>query len=227
VGIGLSVANVFGLLCTVPIGRIADRFGARLPILITYAGLAVLFALYCGVSDFAGFVVLTSLISVGETSVNPLRMTLIRAVLAPADLVRVSAQMRSLSNVGFMAGAVIGGIAVPFGTRTAFCAVVLVTAVAQAACTMLIWRLPVPAHVRARGRGRAGRASRASRASARSGLRDIRFVGIALLCGVLEMYQPILTERAIRLRVPAPRTAEGARFLLEPGGIEMGGQAAA
>ena len=184
VGLGLTIANVFGLLCTVPIGKLADRVGAKLPLLVTYAALAVLFALYCGVGSFAQFVVLTSLISIGETSVNPLRMTLTKASFPPAEQIRVSAQMRSLFNIGFMLGALVAGVALAFGTRTAFYAVVLVTAAAQAACTVIIARLPIPAHVRP---------VRDAAVKVRSGLRDSRFVGLALLCGILEFYQPILT----------------------------------
>jgi len=121
-------------------------------------------------------------------------------VLAPADLLRVSAQTRSLSNVGFMLGAVIAGVAVPFGTRTAFCAVVLLTALAQAACTVIIWKLPVPVHAAGRRHGRA---------SSRSGLRDLRFVSLALLCGILELYQPILTV-GLPLWIIASTTAPAA-----------------
>jgi MFS-type transporter involved in bile tolerance (Atg22 family) len=184
VGLGLTVANLFGLLCTVPIGRLADRFGPRPALLVTYAGLAVLFALYCWVGSFAAFVVLTSLISIGETSVNPLRMTLTKASFPPAEQVRVSSQMRSVFNIGFMLGALVAGVALTVGTRGAFVAVVLTTAVVQAACLLIILRLPVPPHVRA---------SREVLGASRSGLRDARFVGLSVLNGVIELFQPILT----------------------------------
>jgi MFS family permease len=184
VGIGLSVANVFGLLFTVPIGRLADRFGARVPLLASYLALAVLFTVYCGVDNFTSFVIVTGLISVGETSSNPLRLTLTRASFPPEEQIRVGAQMRSLFNVGFMLGAVLAGGALAVGTRPAFYAVVLFTAAAQAVCAVITWRLAVPAHVPVRHEGGA---------KPRSGLRDARFVGLALLVGVLELFQPILT----------------------------------
>ncbi|MEO6086809.1 MAG: MFS transporter [Umezawaea sp.] len=183
VGVGLSVANVFGLLFAVPIGRLADRYGARHLLLITYAALAVLFACYSLVGGFLGFVVLTSLISIGETSSNPLRMTLTRASFQADEQVRVGAQMRSLFNVGFMVGAMIAGAALTVGNRPAFYGVIAFTAAAQALCAVITWRLGSPPHARARHEGGA---------KPRSGLRDVRFVGLALLCGVLELYQPIL-----------------------------------
>ncbi|MFD9502006.1 MFS transporter [Streptomyces sp. NPDC060035] len=185
VGTGLSVAGLAGMLCTVPIGRLADRYGPRLPLLASYAALALLFAAYCGVTGFAGFVVLAALISVCETSSHPLRMALIHEVFQADERVRVSAQMRSLFNVGFMLGAAIAGGALTVGSRPAFYAVALITAVAHAGCALITWRLP----------GRTGKtvtADTAAQPTSRSGLRDYRFVALALLCGVLEFYQPIL-----------------------------------
>jgi MFS family permease len=183
VGVGLSVANVFGLLFAVPIGKLADRYGARHLLLGTYLALAVLFACYSLVGGFISFIVLTSLISIGETSSNPLRMTLTRASFPPDEQVRVGAQMRSLFNVGFMVGAMIAGAALTVGNRPAFYGVIAFTAAAQAFCAVITWRLNSPPHVRVRHDGPV---------KSRSGLRDVRFVGLALLCGVLELYQPIL-----------------------------------
>ncbi|MFJ3660014.1 MFS transporter [Streptomyces sp. NPDC090119] len=185
VGAGLSVAGLAGMACTVPIGRLADRFGARLPLLASYAALTMLFATYCGVTGFVGFLVLAALVSVCETSSHPLRMTLTHEVFPADERVRVSAQMRSLFNVGFMLGAAIAGSALAVGSRSAFYAVALLTAVAHACCAVITWRLP----------GRAKKAAEPDSPAeprSRSGLRDIRFVSLALLCGVLEFYQPIL-----------------------------------
>ncbi|WP_354638572.1 MFS transporter [Kitasatospora camelliae] len=185
VGLGLSAAGLAGLLLTVPIGRLADRHGARLPLLGCYAALAVLFAGYCGVGGFTGFVVLAALISICETSSHPLRMALTHEVFSADQRVRVSAQMRSLFNLGFMLGAAIAGGALAVGTRSAFYAAMLLTAAAHAGCALITSRLP------RRAAAAAGTAE--PERTPRSGLRDGRFVSLALLCGVLELYQPILT----------------------------------
>nr|WP_239149105.1 MFS transporter [Streptomyces sp. SID12501] len=184
VGLGLSVAGLAGMLCTVPIGRLADRYGARLPLLGAYVALAVLFTGYCGVTGFTGFVVVAALISVCETASNPLRMTLTHEVFPPDERVRVSAQMRSLFNLGFMLGAAVAAGALAVDGRAAFYAVILLTAAAHTCCALITWRLP----------GRAGTpATTTLEAKPKSGLRDVRFVSLALLCGILELYQPILT----------------------------------
>jgi hypothetical protein len=49
-----------------------------------------------------GFVVVASLIFVGETSLTPLRMTLTRTLCEPGERLRVSAQVCSLSNIGLV-----------------------------------------------------------------------------------------------------------------------------
>lgn len=199
VGLGLSVAGICGLLGTVPIGKLADRFGPRLLLGVGYLALTALFMLYSAVRDLASFIVVASLISVAETSSSPLRMTLTRACLPDDEQVRAGAQLRGLFNVGFMLGAVLAGAALTIGTRPAFYAVISFTAAAQAACAAITWRLPVPAHVPA---------PRSGTTSQRSGLRDLRFVLLSLLCGVLELYEPVLLVAIplwiiTRTRVPA------------------------
>ncbi|GAA3611865.1 MFS transporter [Kineosporia mesophila] len=210
VGLGLSVAGLAGLLFTVPIGRLADRFGARLPLLTLYAALVVLFAAYCGVTNFAGFVVIASLISICETSVTPLRATLTHALFPPEDRVRVSAQMRSLLNVGFMIGAACAGAALAVGTRSAFFAVVLLSAFGHAVCAVIVARLPQSTQAPA--------VATPGSNQARSGLRDLRFLGLSLLAGVLEFYQPILTVALplwIVARTDAPTSVNAVLLMLD------------
>ncbi|MCX4976600.1 MFS transporter [Streptomyces sp. NBC_00620] len=210
VGFGLSAAGLAGMLFTVPIGRLADRFGPRLPLLISYAALAVLFAAYCGVTGFAGFLVLAALISVCETSSHPLRMALTHQVFQEDERVRVSAQMRSVFNVGFMLGAAIAGGALAVGSRTAFYAVALITALAHACCALITWRLPAQEEAKGAGAPKG--------AQPRSGLRDFRFVSLALLCGVLEFYQPILTVALplwIITHTEAPSSVNAVLLLLD------------
>ncbi|CAM5370831.1 MFS transporter OS=Streptomyces alboniger OX=132473 GN=CP975_11010 PE=4 SV=1 [Streptomyces alboniger] len=208
VGLGLSIAGLAGLLFTVPIGKLADRLGARRPLLAVYAALAALFTGYSVVGGFAGFVTLACAISVCETASHPLRMTLTHEVFETDARVKVSAQMRSLFNLGFLLGAAVAGGALAAGGRSGFLSVILLTAAAHACCAALTARLP--------GRGGAAAAKETADSEGetagdqtaededavkaldgpkrpRSGLRDVRFVALSLLCGVLELYQPILT----------------------------------
>lgn len=191
VGLGLSIAGLAGLLFTVPVGKLADRIGARRLLIAVYAALAALFTGYSAVGGFAGFVALACAISVCETSSHPLRMTLTHEVFEADARVKVSAQMRSLFNLGFLLGAAVAGGALAVGGRTGFLSVILLTAVAHACCAALTARLPGRSGAAAEDEGAVKALDEPKRR--RSGLRDVRFVALSLLCGVLELYQPILT----------------------------------
>jgi hypothetical protein len=209
VGVGLSAAGIFGLLFTVPIGRMADRVGAKRLLLLSYAALAILFCGYYEVRSFGSFLILASLISIAETNANPLRMTLTRASFPPSEHVRIGSQMRGLFNVGFMVGAVLAGGALAVGTHAAFYAVVFFTAATQLICALITWRLPAPKHVAAQ---------HAAGAKPRHGLRDVRFVGISVLSGILELYQPILTVGLplwIVLRTSAPASFNAVLLVID------------
>jgi MFS family permease len=191
VGLGLSIAGLAGLLFTVPVGKLADRIGARRLLIAVYAALAALFTGYSAVGGFAGFVALACAISGCAPSSHPLRMTLTHEVFEADARVKVSAQMRSLFNLGFLLGAAVAGGALAVGGRPAFLAVILLTAAAHACCAALTARLPGRGGAAAEDEGAVTAPDEPKRR--RSGLRDVRFVALSLLCGVLELYQPILT----------------------------------
>jgi len=184
VGLGLSLAGLAGFLTTVPVGRLADRYGARRLLALDYAALAVLFALYPFVRGFTAFAVIASLISIAEISGSPLRSAVTHALFAPEEAVRARAQMRSGFNVGFMLGAAVAGVALAHVTRSTFATVSVANAVAQGLCAVVAMRLGAPngSPREARARGRAG-----------SALRDTRFVLLTLGNGLLELHATVLT----------------------------------
>lgn len=187
VGIGLSVAGLAGFLATVPAGRLADRYGAGRLLALGYAALALLFAGYPLVRGFAPFVVMASLISIGEITGSPLRAAVMHALLPPEETVRTRAQVRSAYNAGFLAGAAVAGLALGSTGYPAFWAVCGTTAVAQAVCVAVVLslRVPVPPAGEARSRPPIG-----------SALRDYRFVGLTVGNGLLELHLTVLTVGA-------------------------------
>lgn len=211
VGLGLSVAGLAGFLATVPVGRLADRYGARRLLGLDYAALAALFAMYPFVRGLAPFTVLASLISICEVAGSPLRAAVTHALFGSVDAVRVRAQARSAFNVGFLAGAAVAGLALSVAGYRAFVAVCLGTAAVQAVCVLIVRRLPVPPPVpppvpsgarvaagsgRAAGPRRALGPGRAAGALARwtgPALRDRRFVLVTVANGVLELHTTVLT----------------------------------
>ena len=181
VGLGLSIAGLCGFAVVVPIAKIADRLGARLPLAAHYAALAVLFLFFPFVASFPAFVVVATLVAVCETAGSPLRSALAHALFG-GDAIRVRAQMRSTFNLGFAVGAALSGVAVAAGGRGGFVAVLLANAAAQSICALLALRLRPRHEPTPRARGRVGT----------SALRDLPFVAVSLLSGALELYQPII-----------------------------------
>ncbi|MGP9022622.1 MFS transporter [Streptomyces sp. BR1] len=189
VGLALSVAGLCGLLCTVPIGRLADRLGAGRVLTANFLLAAVGFTAYCAVDNFAGFLAVACGIAVLETSAGALQASLTDALVGEEERVRVSAQMRSLFNLGFLGGAVLAGAAIAADTSTVLYATVLTNAALQLVSVAVLLTM--------RGTPRAAEEAPQSEEAAgvlrSSALRDVRYVAIALVCGALELYQPLLT----------------------------------
>ncbi|MEU1102725.1 MFS transporter [Streptomyces tibetensis] len=189
VGLALSVAGLCGLVCTVPIGRLADRLGAGRVLTVNFLLAAAGFTAYCLVDGFAAFLAVACVIAVLETSAGALQASLTDALVGEAERVRVSAQMRSLFNLGFLGGAALAGAAIAAGTSTALYATVLANAALQlvSVAVLLGMRLPAGARPRATAAEAPGGVLRSA------ALRDVRYVAVALVCGALELYHPLLT----------------------------------
>ncbi|WP_449487854.1 MFS transporter, partial [Streptomyces purpurascens] len=188
VGLALSVAGLCGLVCTVPIGRLADRLGAGRVLTVNFLLAAAGFTAYCLVDGFAAFLAVACAIAVLETSAGALQASLTDALVGEAERVRVSAQMRSLFNLGFLGGAALAGAAIAAGTSTALYATVLANAALQFVSVAVLLRMRLPAGARPRAADEAPGGVLRSAA-----LRDVRYVAVALVCGALELYHPLLT----------------------------------
>ncbi|MEU9033423.1 MFS transporter [Streptomyces sp. NPDC048352] len=190
VGLALSVAGLCGLVCTVPLGRLADRVGAGRVLAVNFLLAAVGFTAYCLVDGFAAFLAVACAIAVLETSAGALQPSLTDAPVGEAERVRVSAQIRSLFNLGFLGGAALAGAAIAAGTSTALYATVLANAALQLVSVAVLLGMRLPAG----GAGPRTTAAEAPGGVLRSAaLRDVRYVAVALVCGALELYHPLLT----------------------------------
>lgn len=175
-----SVAGLAGFLATVPAGRLADRVGPGLPLAAGHLVAGAGFVLYAAVTGVVELTAVAGVLAVCEISGSPLRAALARSLFGQEGAVRVRAQMRSLFNVGFSAGAGLAVIALAAGTRDAFVDVLLGTAACQLVCAATVLGL--------KGVGTRGRPDdRAWRA-----LRDRRYVAVTVVAGLLELFQPVL-----------------------------------
>lgn len=182
VGLGLSLAGLAGFVATVPISRLADKYSPRRLLALDHAALASLFLLYPLVRGLDAFVLIAGLITIGELSGSPLRSTLIHTLFGTEAALRTRAQLRGLFNVGFMAGAAAGGLALTRPNPLTFGIVCGITALGQAACVLSVARLKMPAPAPARTRAKTG-----------SVLRDPRFLLLTLGNGLLELHLTVLT----------------------------------
>jgi hypothetical protein len=197
VGTGLSIAWTIGLVTGVPVGRLADRRGARevaIAFLVLEAACAACFAL---VHSYAAFVAVATGASLGEGASSALRGALIAGVVPPEDRVRTRAMLRSASNLAISLGAVAAGVALRADTRPAYVALVLGNAVTFLLAAVLVWRLGhVAPHPAARER------------RTRAALRDRPYVAITAINGVFALQYEVLLLAVplwIVARTAAPR----------------------
>ena len=142
VGLGMSVAGVVTLALSVPLGRLADRVGAKVLWAVASFAEALLYLAWPAAGDMVGFVVLLSLLSVvtlaGSTGRNVYRL----AIFPREVRVRALAYLRAARNVGFSLGALAGGVALAVGTRRAITSVPVATGVLLVLTALMVARLP-------------------------------------------------------------------------------------
>jgi MFS family permease len=121
VGLGLTIAGLFGLLAGIPFGHLADRRGPRTLFVILSLLLSVLAVLYLVIGTFWQFLVVASVIAILDRGSNAVRFALIAGV-TQGSAARVSARayLRSMTNIGVTAGAGLGAVALSFGTATSY-----------------------------------------------------------------------------------------------------------
>ncbi|GGM34162.1 membrane protein [Micromonospora sonchi] len=141
VGLGLSLAAVTGFLCTVPVGRLSDRFGA-LPVLVTLQiWRAAWFFAYPFVDDLPWFLVVCCLAGAGEWAAGPVVQSLLGSLVAPPARVRTMAAVMLVRNIGFVFGAASATIAIALGGGNVYRALVILDAVSFLASGALLLRL--------------------------------------------------------------------------------------
>lgn len=125
VGLGLTLAAVAGMVASIPAGRLADVVGAR-GASVGYVLLqAVALWGYALVGGFAGFLLAASVVAVAESGSTAARGALVARAVPGTDRLRTRAYLRSVTNVGFSVGAVVGGLALDAGSRTLYTAELL------------------------------------------------------------------------------------------------------
>lgn len=115
VGLGLSVSAGVALLLQLPLGRLADRVGAK-PLWVAASAVeAGLYLAWPFIDGLVGFIAMLSVLAVFETAGRNARNVYRIAVFPRQTRVRALAYMRAARNVGYTLGAGASGVALGLG----------------------------------------------------------------------------------------------------------------
>ncbi|MES5819130.1 MFS transporter [Streptomyces sp. RG80] len=227
VGLGLTVGWAVGSVAGVPLGRLADRRGARgtAVLLAMAAGLAV--AAFLFVRGFLPFVAIACAYAAAQSGLAAARQTLLAGLVPTGERTGALAYLQSAFNAGLAVGAGLGGLAIQSGTREAYLAVFAMDAVTFVVCAGVLLRLPgvavrggVVRRVAGNGAGRV--AGGVEKRHGGGVVRDRRYVAVTLLNTVLLLRMPLLSLGLplwIAERTNAPTWLVSALFVLNTGAV--------
>jgi MFS family permease len=142
VGMGLSITIGAALLVMVPLGRIADRVGAKRVYLALLLLQSACMAAYTVVGSFAAFIVVAALSAVADRGINGTVGAVIHDLADGENRVSIRAYLRSVTNIGFAVGTLLAGVALQIGTAEAYRTVVFGNALMFLAAALLVLRVP-------------------------------------------------------------------------------------
>ncbi len=182
VGTGTAVAGFAAVAAALLAGRVADRVGARELMVFLSAVQAVLFTAYTVVHSFGLFLAVICTLTAADHGARVARSTVIAGLAAGSDRVALRAHLRSVSKLGVSLGTVVAAVPLQLDTRSAYIAVIVCNAAASAATALLGARLP-----------RRPAAAAVSVSRGWVALRDVPYMSVALVCGLLATYRSLLT----------------------------------
>ena len=182
VAAGLTVAGIVGLASSVPIGAVADRLGHKRLLQTLWLLQAVATLLFLTTRSIGYFTGVAIAYTIGQKAARGVNNALIADTAAPSERVAVRAYLRSTNNLGLSLGALAGGAAVAADTGAAYAALFVTDVVTFLAAVLAIARLEAPA---ARSSG--------PRPRSPSAIRDLRYLRVTGLNGVLSLQYSVLT----------------------------------
>ncbi|MCX5422048.1 MFS transporter [Streptomyces sp. NBC_00078] len=212
VGLGLTVAWAVGSLAGVPLGRVADRRGARGTAVLLALGTGAAVASFLVVRGFVPFVLAACAYATAQSGLAAARQALLAGLVAVAERTGLLAHLQATLNAGLAVGAGLGGLALQAGTRAAYLAVFALDAASFLVCAAMLLRLPAVAPVAVRKRDTLGV------------LRDRPYALLTLLNTVLLLRMPLLSLGLplwIAERTTAPTWLVSALFVLNTGAVML------
>lgn len=183
VGLGLALTGLTAFLATVPLGVLADRWGAKRMLMLYQLWRAFWFTALLFVHGPVAFFVVSALLGVVERAVSPASQAVVSVAVPGKDRTRVMATMRAVRNIGFSLGALLTVPLLAAGSDLAYRTVILVDAASFVFAAVLLSRLRVPA---------APPPVRRGGLSFLSGFNDRRYLGLSAVSCVLAVHMPLL-----------------------------------
>ncbi|WOX10305.1 MFS transporter [Streptomyces sp. N50] len=191
---GLTLAGVVALAGAIPLGKLADRFGASRTYTVLLGIQFATMAALAFARTFPAFLALVLVFLLAEQGSTAARGALVATVGEGTERVRLRAYLRVVTNVGITIGAAASALVIQADTAAGYMALLWCTALTYpAAAVPLRWlrsRSPLPDG----GTSGAGGPRKAERAgSGWQVLRDARYAAVTLICGVLSLQAQILS----------------------------------
>ncbi|MEU0335439.1 MFS transporter [Streptomyces sp. NPDC006193] len=185
-GIGLTVAGIFGIVAGYPVGILADRLGTVrvLTTLLIAEGIGVTGYLF--VSSFPAFLAAVAAVTFLDQGAISVRNALVYEVFPPAERLRGRAYIRAIGNAGTGLGAALAAIALVADTPLAYS-----TLIAVDAATFLI-TAGFMAKIRSVRPGDQREPHAKAGSASVNPLRNPPFVGLTLLSAILALHIAIL-----------------------------------
>lgn len=210
VGTGLSIAALCGLVCVVPISRLADRIGAPQMLIALQLWRALGFFVYPLVTDFREFLVMACFLGMVENAATPLLQSIAGSIAEKDTPVGTMAAVAVIRNAAYSLATLAATLLITLAGPAAYTGFVFANAVAFLITALLLLRV-----CRELPRG----VTRRERAASVGALpwRDVRFLSLALLNGVLFLHVAILSVALplwIVTRTSAPEAIVGVALFI-------------
>ncbi|MCX4830100.1 MFS transporter [Streptomyces sp. NBC_01016] len=184
VGVGLSVAGVFGLAAGVPAGRASDRWGRRPVLTGLWVGCGVGLVAYTLIDSYASFLVTAICYATLSQGSMGVRNALYADVLPAGERVEGRAHLRMVTNAGMGVGGAFGALALQLDSRSGYTALIIVDAAAFVGSALMVHRLPG-------GAGRRPLTDTPAESRWRA-VRDLPFLAVTFLNAVLALQYTLL-----------------------------------
>lgn len=215
VGLGLSAAGAVGLLTTMPVGALVDRFGPRRVCAALLLWRTGGFVAYAFTRGFAGFLVVACVLGAADRVMGPVTQSLVSTSVGEDERVRTMGYVWATRNAGFTLGGALASIMITVFGAGSYVVLVLGNAASFALAVPLLLTI----------KERKAAAPQRGLSLLRSALpRDRRFLQIAAANGLLVAHFTLLTVTIplwLVTRTAAPKTLLGVLLMVNTIGASM------